>query len=126
MYDIYLEHLLECIISKGDVHQAQNTRESDIELAAREIAQLLQPLALLMSNNNMTDDNIDDETVSLVRDCWFNMVVHGFTTSTERGQRYLNELRVLAIHSQPLVAEQRGEQLESDIDLNTVLRRGMN
>ena len=38
----------------------------------------------------------------------------------------MNELRLLAIHSQPLVAEQRGEQLESDIDLNTVLRRGMN
>ncbi|CRK43331.1 hypothetical protein BN1723_019163, partial [Verticillium longisporum] len=31
----------------------------------------------------------------------------------------------MAIHSPPLVAEQRGEQIESDIELNTVLRRGM-
>jgi phosphatidylinositol 4-kinase len=127
MYDIYLEHLLETIISRGDVHQAHHTRESDVELAAREICQLLQPLALLMSTNNLAeDDDIDEEIVSLIRDAWFNIVVHGITPTTDRGQKYMNDLRVLAIHSRSLVTEQRGEQLESDIDLNTVLRRGMN
>lgn len=127
-YDIYLEYLLESIISRGDVHPSgHHSRESDVELAACEIGQLLQPLALLVSNNNLADDeSIGEETLSLIRDSWFNMVVHGFTTSTDRGQRYLNELRLLAIHSKPLVAEQRGEQLESDIELNTVIRRGMN
>lgn len=127
MYDIYLEHLLEAIISRGDVHQAHHTRESDVELAAREICQLLQPLALLMSTNNLAeDDDIDEEIVSLIRDAWFNIVVHGITTSTERGQKHLNDLQVFAVHSKSLVTEQRAEQLESDIDLNTVLRRGMN
>jgi phosphatidylinositol 4-kinase len=126
LYEIYLEHLLETIISKGDVHQAQNTREADVEVAAREIAQLLQPLAMLMSSNDLaSDDNLDEEMLSLIRDAWFNIVVHGFTTNTDRGKKYLNELRVMAIHSKPLVAEQRGEQVESDIELNTVLRRGM-
>jgi phosphatidylinositol 4-kinase len=109
------------------VHQVQNAKESDVEIAAGQIAELLQPLALLMSNNILVDDgSIDDEILSLIRDCWFNMVVHGFTISSQRGRKYINELRLLATHSQPLVAEQRGEQLESDIDLNTVLRRGMN
>jgi len=127
MFDIYMENLLESIISKGDVHQSQNTRESDVEIAAREISQMLQPLALLMSTNSIAEDeSIEEDTISLIRDAWFNIVVHGFTTSTERGLQHINELRVLAIHSKPLVAEQRGEQLESDIDLNTVLRRGMN
>jgi phosphatidylinositol 4-kinase len=126
LYDIYLEHLLETIISKGDVHQAQNNREADVEVAAREIAQLLQPLALLMSSNDLaSDDDLSEETQSLIRDAWFNIVVHGFATNTERGRRYLRELRLIAIHSKPLVAEQRGEQMESDIELNTVLRRGM-
>jgi phosphatidylinositol 4-kinase len=126
IYEIYLEHLLESIISQGDVHQAQNTRESDVELAAREIAELLQPLALLMSRNNFAEDeSLDDDTCSLIRDCWFNMIVHGFTTTSERGQKYLSELRVMAVHSPPLVAEHRAEQVESDIDLNTILRRGM-
>ncbi|PQE20829.1 phosphatidylinositol 3 protein [Rutstroemia sp. NJR-2017a BBW] len=126
LYDVYLETLLEDIISKGDVHQGQNTQSSDVELAAREIAQLLQPLALFFSTNNLvSDDSLGEETHSLIRDAWFNIIVHGFTTNTERGQAHLNELRFLAIHSKALVAEQRGEQVESDIELNTVLRRGM-
>ena len=126
LYEIYIEHLLEMIISKGDVHQDQNTREADVDIAAREIAQLLQPLAILMSTNDLaSDDSIGEETLSLIRDAWFNIVVHGFNTNTDRGKKYQNELRIMAIHSQPLVAEQRGEQVESDIELNTVLRRGM-
>ncbi|KAL5320890.1 hypothetical protein ACEPPN_011700 [Leptodophora sp. 'Broadleaf-Isolate-01'] len=126
LYEIYLEHLLESIISLGDVHQAQNSREADVEVAAREIAQLLQPLAMLMSGNDLaSDETLSEEISSLIRDAWFNIVVHGFSTNTERGKKYINELRLIAIHSQPLVAEQRGEQVESDIELNTVLRRGM-
>ncbi|KAK6613897.1 phosphatidylinositol 3 [Botrytis cinerea] len=74
-----------------------------------------------MASNN----DLSEEMSSLVRDAWFNIVVHGFTTNTERGQLHLKELRILAIHSKPLVAEQRGEQVESDIELNTVLRRGI-
>ncbi|TVY83834.1 Phosphatidylinositol 4-kinase STT4 [Lachnellula suecica] len=126
LYDIYLEHLLETIISKGDVHQAQNTQEADVEIAAREIGQLLQPLAILMASNEMASDGtISEETQSLFRDAWFNIVVHGFATNTDRGKKYINELRLMAMHSKPLVGEQRGEQVESDIELNTVLRRGM-
>ncbi len=126
LYDIYWEHMLDDIISKGDVYQSQHARESDVELVAREIAQLLQPLAVLMSTNDLAVDSFsDDDTHSTIRDAWFNIVVHGFTPSTVRGKRYMNELRIMAVHSPPLVAEQRGEQVESDIELNTVLRRGM-
>ena len=127
LYDIYLEYLLEDIISRGDVHQSQSTRESDVEVAATEIAQLLQPLALLMSKNDLiSEENLSEETLSLIRDAWFNIAVHGFAVNTDRGKKYLNELRIMAIHSRPLVTEQRGEQVESDIELNTVLRRGIN
>jgi phosphatidylinositol 4-kinase len=126
LYSIYLEHLLEAIVNMGDAHQTQSTREADIEVAARQIAQLLHPLATLMSNNDLaSDDTLSEETTSLLRDVWFNIVVHGFTANTDRGKKYLNELRHMAIHSKPLVTEQRGEQIESDIELNTVLRRGM-
>lgn len=127
LYEIYLEYLLEGIISRGDVHQGQNTRQADVELAAREIAQLLQPLAILMSENNLaSNDNVSDEISSLLRDAWFNIVIHGFCFDTELGKRHMNELRLMAMHSRPLTAEQRGDQVESDIELNTVLRRGMN
>jgi len=126
LYDIYWEHMLDDIISKGDVYQSNHAKESDVELAAREIAQLLQPLAVLMSNNDLAQDApSDDDSHALIRDMWFNLVVHGFTPSTARGKRYVNELRIMAVHSPPLVAETRGEQVESDIELNTVLRRAM-
>lgn len=126
LYDIYWEHMLETIVSKGDVPQTTHAKESDIELAAKEIAQLLQPLAVFMSANDLASNNwADDDSHTLLRDAWFNIVIHGFTPATERGKKYMDDLRIIAIHSPPLVAEQRGEQIESDIELNTVLRRGM-
>ncbi|KAM0564018.1 hypothetical protein ACHAPJ_000226 [Fusarium lateritium] len=126
LFDIYFEHLLDSIIGLGDVHSSGHTKESDVQMAAKEIAELLHPLAIFMSSNDFASEPItDDETYSLLRDAWFNIVVHGFTTNTDRGKQYMRELRMIAIHSPPLVAEQRGEQVESDIELNTVLRRGM-
>lgn len=126
LYDIYWEHLLESILSIGDVHRSHQLKESDLQLAAQEIAQLLRPLAVLMSTNDLAfNSSSDDESHAMLRDVWFNIVVHGLTTQTDLGRQCLSELRLMAIHSPPLVAEQRGEQIESDIELNTVLRRGM-
>ncbi|KAL6403051.1 Phosphatidylinositol 4-kinase stt4 [Ilyonectria robusta] len=125
LFEIFLEHLLDSIVGLGDAHSSNHTKESDVQMAAKEIAELLHPLAVFMSSNDFAAEPIaDDETYALLRDAWFNIVVHGFTTNTDRGRQYLNELRMISIHSPPLVAEQRGEQVESDIELNTVLRRG--
>ena len=126
LFDIYWEHMLDSIISIGDVHRSSHTKESDVQLAAREIEQFLQPLATFMSSNDLSVDTItEDDTHTLLRDAWFNIVVHGFLLSSERGKKHMSALRIIAVHSPPLVAEQRGEQVESDIELNTVLRRGM-
>ncbi|KAJ4295778.1 phosphatidylinositol-4- kinase [Collariella sp. IMI 366227] len=127
LFNIYLEHLLDSIISQGDAHasHSNHTKALDVELAAREIAQLLPPLALFMSTNpEVFDEFSDDDTRSMLRNAWFNIVVHGFTPTTDRGKQNLIHLRVMAIHSPPLVSENRGEQDESDIDLNPILRRG--
>ncbi|KAK8055377.1 Phosphatidylinositol 4-kinase STT4 [Apiospora rasikravindrae] len=124
LFDIYLTSMLEELVSKGDVQHSSRAKESDIEFSAREIAQLLQPLSILLSTNDFAAaPKTDDESHSMIRDAWFNIVVHGFNPASDRGKKYINELRLLAIHSPPLVAEQRGEQNESDIELNTVLRR---
>ncbi|KAG6249440.1 hypothetical protein E4U24_002125 [Claviceps purpurea] len=125
LFSIYWEHLLDGIISLGDAESPHNTKESDVQLAALEIAELLHPLAVFLSSNDLASNPIDDddETYSLIKDAWFNIVVHGFTAATERGKKYLDELRMIAIHSPPLVADERTEQVESDIELNTVLRR---
>ncbi|KAK5987368.1 Phosphatidylinositol 4-kinase STT4 [Cladobotryum mycophilum] len=125
LFDIYWEHLLDSIISLGDAHSHGHTKDADVQLAAQEIGELLHPLAVFMASNDLASEPIaNDESCALLRDAWFNIVVHGFMTTTERGKKYINELRMIAVHSPPLVAGQRSEQVESDIELNTVLRRG--
>ena len=126
---MYLLHLLETIISKGDVHESENTHKADVELAAKEIGQLLRPLAILTASQKVTDIinvPVDENAARLQRESWFNIVVHGIIPGSMIGQKYESELQTLAIHSRPLITEDRADHLESDIDLNTILRRGMN
>lgn len=127
LFPVYLIHLLETVISKGDVHQSDNTHQADVELASREIAELLDPLATLVEGQGHTSDMDEDpDIIRLCREAWFNMVVHSITPTSKIGQQYTNVLRVLAMETRPLIDEDRANQFESEIELNTVLRRGMN
>lgn len=127
MYEIYQIYLLESIISKGDVHESDNTHQADIDLAAREIAQLLRPLASLSSARTHGHNTVQDEHIAdLYREAWFNIVVHGITPNSMLCQKHSSELRILAMQSMPLIAQDRADQFESEIELNIVLRRGMN
>ncbi|KAL8928661.1 MAG: hypothetical protein Q9172_000799 [Xanthocarpia lactea] len=126
LFPVYLTHLLESVVSKGDVHESENTHQADVELAAREIAELLAPLAALVGGHrNALDTEIDQDIVRLHREVWFNMVVHNITPNTKLGQEHAGSLRTLAMQTRPLIAEDRADQFESEIELNTVLRRGM-
>ena len=126
--EAYLTHLLESIVSKGDVHESDNTHQADVELAAREIVELLPPLAILVSKIKPDSYLAEDPNIRrLYRESWFNIVVHGITMHSDIGQKHADELRTLAAHSPPLVAGDRADdQFESEIELNSVLRRGMN
>ena len=127
LFQSYLTHLLETIISKGDIHETQNSHQADVELAAQEICQLLRPWGILARARSQIKHGIEDEDIDkLQREAWFNLVVHGITPGSDLYQKYLPELQILAIHLKPLIAEDRAGQSESDIELNTVLRRGMN
>ncbi|MCJ1389774.1 phosphatidylinositol-4- kinase [Xylographa bjoerkii] len=129
LHQVYFLHLLETIVSKGDVHESENTHKADVELAAKEIGQLLRPLAILTASQtttNTSSEPVDENAARLQRESWFNIVVHGIIPGSIIGQRHASELQILATHSHPLVTEDRADHLESDIDLNTVLRRGMN
>jgi phosphatidylinositol 4-kinase len=125
-FQVYLTHLLDTIVSKGDAHETSHRHIRDTELAAQEIAQLLKPLAVLLSRNADHTNLIEfeDSLVNLQRDAWFNIVVHGFDTLSDLGRQYREDLKSLARFSRPLIAEERPSLSESDIELNTVLRRG--
>ncbi|KAJ5899829.1 hypothetical protein N7495_004573 [Penicillium taxi] len=135
LHKIYLTHLLESIVNKGDVPDAESERHGEVVFTTGEITPLLKPLALLVSSTNVFAGisngisnpilDYDDTTLSLFRDAWFNIAIHGITLNSSVFQQHIKELRLLARHSPPLVAEDRMESLESDVELNTVLRRGM-
>lgn len=109
------------------MHESDNTHQTDVDLAAREIVELLPPLATLATVNTDKESINDDENVArLHHEAWFNVIVHGITPTSSYGQQCTKELRTLAMHSRPLIDEDRVDQLESEIELNTVLRRGMN
>ncbi|KAL5047950.1 hypothetical protein BDW71DRAFT_196373 [Aspergillus fruticulosus] len=118
LYRLYLIHLLESLVNKGDA-----TDEHEGNLAPEDISPLLKPLALLSAKGLQLEQ--DQYISTLFRDAWFNIAVHGISLSSTVGQNYVEELRLLAKNSPALVSEDRMDVIESDIELNTVLRRGM-
>ena len=124
LYQVYLLHLLETIVSKGDVPE-NSKQKSNIDAVANEMAILLKPLALLAPYISKYGEVIDKESTDyLQREVWFNLAVHGITPGTAIWEKHRPELLELARYSKPLILEDRTDRLESDIDLNTVLRRG--
>ena len=126
LYEVYLLHQLDTIVSKGDAHESGNKSMADDELAAEEIAQMLHPLADFIARNEegRAEDMEIEGLLSLQRDAWYNAVVHGFNISTPLGIKNLDDIKILASNSYPLITDDRVNQQESDIELNTVLRRG--
>ena len=126
-YRMYLVHLLESIVNKGNATDREGDREKEVTLAYENISPFLKPLALLVSfeAEEAAGTHYDDEILSMFRDTWFNLAVHGITLNSDAAQAHIQELRLLAEYSPPLVAEDRTDLLESDVELNTILRRGM-
>lgn len=129
LFKIYAMQLLERILSKGDVVEGEFKQSAEVEQAAKEIAPLLKPLSILGSRKPALTIEVtlaeDADILSMLREVWYNVAVHGITLQSRIGQQYYHELRLLAVNSLPLVDEDRAELLESDVELNTVLRRGM-
>ena len=130
LYRVYLMHLLESIVNTGDAMDSKHDHQREAKLASDDISPLLKPLALLVSSDATGSCSAtavyDDIVSSMFRDAWFNLAVHGISLDSTVARKHSKELRLLASHSPSLVAEDRIEMLESDLELNTILRRGSN
>lgn len=124
LYEAYLQHLLEQVVSQGESRPRQDPNEAVTVTAIREMAASMRPLAELIAASVTTPgiENADSFPL-LQRDAWYNIVVHGFGRGSLLADRHFKELKTLARYTHPLIDEQRAETLESDIDLNIVLRR---
>jgi len=125
LYDAYLEHLLETLVAQGESHTSEHERLMDRTTSHREMTLLFRPLAVLLASNPSKRKATEAGNLpSLQRDAWYNIAVHGFSVNSIQGKPYAYDLQVLAENTYPLVVIDRADRLESDIELNTVLRRG--
>ncbi|KAK5460850.1 Phosphatidylinositol 4-kinase stt4 [Exophiala xenobiotica] len=129
LFKVFAMHLLERILSKGDVVEGEFKQSAEVEQAAKEIAPLLKPLSIIAFRRPPPTQESglveDPDILAMGREVWYNIAVHGITLQSRIGQQYYHELRLLAMNCRPLVDDDRAELLESDVELNTVLRRGM-
>ncbi|KAI5295141.1 phosphatidylinositol-4- kinase [Ascosphaera acerosa] len=127
LYRPYLLSLLESVVNKGEIGNGEKG-SAPTSLTAEELVPLLMPLAVLCSRNATLHQPLDDneQVAQLFREVWFNLAVHGVSFSSDIAKIYHKELCSLAVCSPPLIAENRYELQESDLELNAVLRRGMN
>ncbi|KAK9244453.1 hypothetical protein V1506DRAFT_541337 [Lipomyces tetrasporus] len=126
-YDVYLMDLLDGIVTKGDVQELEHHRpHSEIDSTAKEISLLITALAGLLPSADEARYTTDDQAiVTAFRNAWFNMVVHGYSRNSDWTKKpFRTDLEVVAWNSPTLIAESSSNQFESDMEINTVLRRG--
>ena len=97
-------------------------------LQSKRSPNLLHPLALLIASNAQ-DYNVDNfnNLRAVQRDAWYNVAAHGLGLNLNSSvpRTSSSDLVALARNSPPLIGEELAGKLESDIELNTVLRRHM-
>lgn len=127
LYETYLIHLLDGVVSTHDAVGKNSNSQTDDQLAVSHISQLLPPLATLSSAYPMDPEHFENRDMlrSLSRDAWFNLVAHDFVLNSPREKLCHADLRTLAWYTPPLIDMDRADTQESGIDLNTVLRRGI-
>ena len=128
LYEIYLNHLLDSIVSMSRTTDAMNRPIESSTLASNEIGQTLRPLAVLLTSDPTKKDDWEDVDglSNLSRDTWFNLVANGFTLKSALAGRYAKDLQTIAWYSPSLIDKDRAYARESGIELNTVLRRNTN
>lgn len=128
LYETYLVYLLDSTVSISGTTDTEGGPVLNASLGSEEIAQLLRPLALLVSHDPAHEADFEDpDRVRLLsRDSWFNLVAHNFTVKSNSAIKYINELQTLAWYSPSIVDNDRADSQDGGIELNTVLRRNKN
>ncbi|SCU77711.1 LAFA_0A03004g1_1 [Lachancea sp. 'fantastica'] len=127
LYRVYLGHLLDAIVARGDVDRSEHHRShTEISEVADQIAIYLKPLAALLPKpgRKPIDLDQDEALTNTFRNVWFNAVVHGFHGKAPLTEKYYEELQTIAYNSPPLASDFPAVNRETSFEMNTILRRG--
>ncbi|GEQ67449.1 hypothetical protein JCM33374_g1114 [Metschnikowia sp. JCM 33374] len=128
LHKVYLSETLLAIISHGDVQELdQHRSHSEISEIGVHISLHLKPLAQLLPDVHKGEKPLvidDNHILYLLRNIWFNMVVHGYSVNSDHAKTYAYELQRIAYNTPPLASELSWNRTETSLELNTVLKRG--
>ncbi|GES90544.1 phosphatidylinositol 4-kinase [Rhizophagus clarus] len=125
-YGLYLLRILSLFVEKGVVIQQTVEKNGRFQVTslAGEIGILLPVLKTLLSHDDFKAHmNASEELVSLFRNLWFHCVLYGFVSEETWMREWRDSLVIIAQKTPPLVREATN-YLESDLEFNSVLRRG--
>lgn len=126
----YLDHLLGLIVDKGDQQNdmansyLKGHESLDLSPEAIEVSYLFKPLAALLPRNAEPPLACKDWSIATkFRDAWLNLAVLGYSRHTKWNDIQKSYLEIIARSSPPLVLETSANKVQSDLELNPVLRR---
>lgn len=127
LFKVYLHEILQAILSKGDNQDIEHHRSHDeIGAVGNQIGLYLKPLAELLPDVKEGEEPLeikDSDTINLMRNIWFNMVVHGYSVKSPIVKTYSRELERIAYNTPPLASELSWDRTETSLELNSILRR---
>ncbi|OZJ03933.1 hypothetical protein BZG36_03611 [Bifiguratus adelaidae] len=124
---LYLHNLLNLFVEKGNSIQRVIAKNGKVQLnsMAAELGLLLPVLkALLLHPSFNPHLDANEETVSLYRNTWFHCILYGFVTESMWYREWQESIGILASKTPPLVLESAVNYMDSDLEYNSVLRRG--
>lgn len=126
-YPLYLTNLLSLFVEKANNIEPLSAKErKGIKLSLpTDLGALLPVIAALLSHKNFAPhESPVENTVSLFRNTWFHLVLNGFADEAITVPEWHQSMIVLASKTPVLVMESATNYLESDLEYNSVLRRG--
>ncbi|KAJ1990389.1 phosphatidylinositol-4- kinase [Dimargaris cristalligena] len=126
LYTRFLVHILNWFVDKGvEIQNTISVVRTKGVIHAKELGVFLPVIQDLLVHRDFEPHlKPSHDIVSLMRNVWFHLVLNGCLVDASWIEKYNDALVVMAAKSPILVHESAINYLETDLEYNSVLRRG--
>ncbi|KAJ1653571.1 phosphatidylinositol-4- kinase [Dispira simplex] len=126
LYQRFFTYLLNWFVDKGvEIQNTISAVRTKGVIHAKELGVFLPVIQALLEHADFEPQlKPNQETVSLMRNVWFHLVLNGCLVDPSWIAQYNDALVIMAAKSPVLVHESAINYLETDLEYNSVLRRG--